>query len=159
MTISKEEFTDVLRLFAAGVTLVTTRSSDRPHGMTVTAFSSISAEPPLVAVVIDRRHTMNGMLAEDDAAFAVSFLGEEHEELSNRFAFEKDEDRFARGAWETATTGSPVLSDALAWLDCTVAARHDAGSHTIYIGRVEQSRVPRPDGRPLVYWNRSYRQV
>ena len=159
MAIPKEEFTDVLRLFAAGVTLVTSRSGERLHGMTVTAFSSISADPPLVAVVIDRKHTMHAILAEDGAAFAVSFLGQEHEELSNRFAFEKDEDRFARGAWETATTGSPVLADALAWLDCTVVARHDAGSHTIYIGEVEESRVPRADGAPLIYWNRGYRRV
>ena len=77
---------------------------------------------------------------------------------SNRFAFSQ-EDRFAMGDWTTAVTGAPVLSDALAWLDCTVYSRHTAGTHTIYIGEVQASKVIEPDAAPLVYWNRAYRSV
>jgi flavin reductase (DIM6/NTAB) family NADH-FMN oxidoreductase RutF len=58
-----------------------------------------------------------------------------------------------------AATGAPVLEDALAWLDCTVFSRHPAGSHSLYIGEVVASAVPRPDEQPLVYWNRDYRRL
>ena len=93
------------------------------------------------------------------AVFAVNILGHDQMELSNRFAWLKDEDRFGQGEWTTAATGAPILSDALAWLDCTVYSRFSAGSHTIYIGEVQASGVPRPDMKPLLYWNRGYRQL
>ena len=156
--ISADEFRGVLRLFAAGVSIVTSRSGDRTHGMTVSAFSSVSADPPLVGVFVDRAHTLNELLAGPDPAFAVSFLAEDHEGLSNRFAFVTEEDRFLEGSWIEATTGCPVLADALAWLDCRLELRHEAGSHMLYLGRVVATDAPRPDAAPLVYWNRGYRR-
>lgn len=159
MTIKPEEFQDVLRHFAAGVTLVTSKSGDMTHGMTVSAFTSISADPPIVAVVIDQVHNINPLLEGPDASFAVNFLAEGQADLSDRFAFNKDEDRFLVGDWGTAATGSPVLRDALAWLDCTVAGRYVAGTHTIYLGAVQASAVPRPGAKPLVYWDRDYRKL
>lgn len=141
------------------MTLVTSRADGKSHGMTASAFVSISASPPLVAVVIDRKATINSLLSASDACFAVSVLAEDQEELANRFAFEKPEDRFLAGDWHEAATGAAVLADALAWLDCRVAARHEAGSHTIYVGSVEASEVPRGDAKPLLYWNRGYRHL
>ena len=85
--------------------------------------------------------------------------GEDQVELSNRFAWLKDEDRFAAGRWSAAATGAPVLEDALAWLDCRIVAHHPAGTHSIYVGEVLASAVPRPDQPPLVYWNRGYRRL
>lgn len=158
MTITPDQFRDALRLFSAGVTLVTSRAGESTHGMTVSAFTSISADPPIIAVVIDQAHTLNALLQGDEANFAVNILAADQEELSNRFAFVKDEDRFQAGDWGRATTGSPILLDALAWLDCTVAARHPAGSHTIYLGSVVACAVPRPEEKPLVYWDRDYRR-
>ena len=157
MTITVEDYRDVLRHFASGVTLVTTQAGDRRHGMTVSAFTSVSADPPIIAVVIDRGHSIHSLLEGPEGCFAVNLLAHDHVELSNRFAFKKGEDRFLVGAWDTAATGSPVLADALAWMDCTVEARHEAGTHTIYLGAVQASRIPRPDEAPLVYWNRDYR--
>lgn len=173
MPITSEAFRDALRHFPAGVTLVTTRTADgRVHGMTVSAFASVSPSPPLVVVSIDHEHTMHDLLAPregdaggdggkegHDAVFGVSFLGEDQEDLSNRFAFVKDEDRFAGGTWITAETGAPLLADALAWLDCKVHSRHRAGSHTLYVGEVQASKVPREEDQPLVYWNRGYRHL
>ena len=141
------------------MTLVTARAGGRTAGLTVTAFTSVSDEPPLVAVAIARTHRINSMLRRPGASFAVNVLAQDQEELSQRFAFETREDRFLAGDWTTAATGAPVLADALAWLDCTVAGRHPAGTHAIYLGVVEESRVPRPDARPLVYWNRGYRRL
>lgn len=159
MTITSDEFRDALRLFGSGVTIVTSRAGDESHGMTASAFVSISAVPPLVAVVIDRKATINSLLAPSEACFAVSVLAEDQEDLANRFAFEKDEDRFLAGDWREAVTGAAVLADALAWLDCRVASRHEAGSHTIYVGSVVASEAPRGDALPLLYWNRGYRRL
>lgn len=161
MPISSENFRDVLRHFPAGVTIVTIQSpaSAAVHGLTVSAFASVSPEPPLVLVSIDHRATAHELLEAAGASFAVNILAHDQMELSNRFAWLKDEDRFDIGDWTTAETGAPILRDALAWLDCTIYSRFAAGTHTIYVGEVQASSVPRPDVKPLVYWNRGYRQL
>jgi len=113
----------------------------------------------LIAVIIDHHHTAHRMLEGEGAVFAVNILHQDQVDLSNRFAWIKDEERFAAGDWGTAATGAPVLEDALAWLDCTIYARLPAGTHTIYVGQVQASRAPRAGEPPLVYWNRGYRQL
>jgi flavin reductase (DIM6/NTAB) family NADH-FMN oxidoreductase RutF len=158
MAISSESYREALRHFPAGVTIVTLKAGEEIHGLTVSAFASVSPDPPLVAVIIDRRHVAQQMLELEDAVFAVNILAADQVELSNRFAWIK-EDRFGAGDWKTAVTGAPVLADAVAWLDCKIYSRLPAGTHTIYIGQVVASEVPRPDGTPLVYWNRDYRQL
>jgi flavin reductase (DIM6/NTAB) family NADH-FMN oxidoreductase RutF len=169
MTISSEEFRDALRYFSAGVTVVTagcdsgsgssSDSSSSVHGMTVSAFSSVSAEPPLVAVFINRGQTLHGLLKAKNAPFGVSFLGEDQVDISNQFAFADSEHRFDAGDWVQGVTGVPVLEDALVWLECTVHERHETGSHILYLGRVVASRVARPAVRPLIYWNRDYHRL
>jgi flavin reductase ActVB len=161
MPISSENFRDALRHFPAGVTVVTIKApgSDVVHGLTVSAFASVSPDPPLILVSIDHRATAYEYLEMAGVGFAVNILGQDQMELSNRFAWLKDEDRFADGDWTTAVTGAPILANALAWLDCTVYSRFAAGSHTIYVGEVQASGVPRPDANPLIYWNRGYRQL
>ena len=159
MTISSEDFRNALRHFPAGVTLITIKSGEQIHGLTVSAFASISPEPPLVAVVIDHRHRSHALLEREGAVFAVNILGQDQVDLSNRFAWLKDEDRFAEGEWGTAATGAPILTDALAWLDCRIHAGYPAGRHTIYVGEVVASGVPQPGEPPLVYWNRGYRRL
>lgn len=161
MPVSSESFRDVLRHFPAGVTIVTIKSplAENWHGLTVSAFASVSPEPPLILVSIDHRASAHQLLEAPGATFAVSILAQDQVEMSNRFAWLKDEDRFQLGEWETAVTGAPFLRDCLAWLDCTIHARIAAGSHTIYIGEVQASGVPRPDGPPLIYWNRGYRHL
>jgi flavin reductase (DIM6/NTAB) family NADH-FMN oxidoreductase RutF len=127
--------------------------------LTVSAFASVSPNPPLILIMVDHRHRAYEILEEEGASFAVNILAHDQVELSNRFAWVKDEDRFAEGDWKTAATGAPVLASALAWLDCTISTRSKAGSHTIYVGEVQASRVERPDEMPLAYWNRGYRKL
>jgi flavin reductase (DIM6/NTAB) family NADH-FMN oxidoreductase RutF len=127
--------------------------------LTVSAFASVSPKPPLIAVIIDHRHKAHGLLQEEGATFAVNILQASQEDLSNRFAWTKDENRFALGNWGTSATGAPILKDALAWMDCRIHSHQAAGSHTIYVGEVLASDVPRPDEAPLVYWNRGYRHL
>jgi len=157
--ISSSDFRDALRHFPAGVTIVTIRQGDEVHGLTVSAFASVSAEPPLIVTVIDNRHKAFEMLEREGTVFAVNILGQEQVALSDRFAWLKEGDRFAEGRWTTAVTGAPVLADALAWLDCRIHARYPAGTHTIYVGAVHASGVPTPEGPPLIYWNRTYRHL
>lgn len=157
--ISSEEFRLALRHFPAGVTIVTIRAGEEIHGLTVSAFASVSAEPPLIMVIIENRHHAYALLQKPEAVLAVNILGEEQSELSNRFAWVKDENRFAQGDWTTASTGAPILADALAWLDCRIQARYPAGSHTIYVGEVQASNVPEQEAPPLIYWNRGYRKL
>jgi flavin reductase (DIM6/NTAB) family NADH-FMN oxidoreductase RutF len=159
MSIPSEDYREALRHFPAGVTIVTINAGDQIHGLTVSAFASVSPEPPLIMVIIDQRHSAYELLESEGAAFAVNILHENQMDLSNRFAWLKDEDRFDAGDWETAVTGAPILKSALAWLDCTIYASYPAGTHTIYIGEVQATGVPRPDQPPLIYWNRGYRHL
>ena len=159
MSTDAHAFRDALRLFPAGVTLVTMRSGETVHGLTVSAFASVSPEPPLVAILIDHQHRAHELLQRPGATFAANVLGEEQRALADRFAWMDDEARFGAGEWTTALTGAPILVDALAWLDCTLHSQHAAGSHTLYIGRVEACGTPRPGALPLVYWNRDYRRL
>ncbi len=159
MTVTPDAFRDALRHFPAGVTLVTLRAGDELHGLTVSAFVSVSPDPPLIAVIIDHQHRAHALLERPGTVFAVNILAEADQALSDRFAWGPEPDRFAAGRWTTAVTGAPVLADAVAWLDCTIDSRHAAGTHTIYIGAVQASAVPRPGGAPLLYWNRDYRRL
>jgi flavin reductase (DIM6/NTAB) family NADH-FMN oxidoreductase RutF len=159
MPVTSDDFRSALRHFPAGVTIVTIRAGDERHGLTVSAFASVSPEPPLIMICIDHRHRAHDLLEQAGATFAVNILRADQRELSDRFAYVKNEDRFAVGDWQTAVTGAPVLADALAWLDCTIYCRQRAGTHTIYVGEVQASRVPEPDAAPLVYWNRDYREL
>lgn len=156
---SPEAFKATLRQLAASVSVVTVRVGDRRHGLTVSAFSPISLEPPLVAVMIDSNHTAHGLLETEGAVLAVNVLNDTQRELSERFAWLKDGDRFAVGDWTTEVTGAPILADACAWLDCTIHDRARAGTHTIFICRVRASRVPDSDALPLVYQDGGYRQL
>lgn len=159
MAVSSEAFRAALRHYPAGVTVVTVKAGDDVHGLTVSAFASVSPEPPLIAVIIDHRHHAYEMLEREGATFAVNILRQDQVEISNRFAWVKDEDRFAVGRWSTAVTGAPVLEDALVWMDCTIHGKYPTGLNTVYIGEIQASDVPEPDLPPLVYWNRGYRQL
>jgi flavin reductase (DIM6/NTAB) family NADH-FMN oxidoreductase RutF len=158
-TISTDQFRDVLRHFPAGVTLVTTREGEQDFGLTVSAFSSISADPPLIAVTIAQSHLVSELLQAEGASFGVSILAQDQQPLSDRFAFVDQAKRFKEGRWVRAATGAPLLADAVAWLDCSVREQVSAGSHTIIIGAVQASSVPRAEEAPLVYWNRGYRSL
>ncbi|MCA9914072.1 MAG: flavin reductase family protein [Anaerolineae bacterium] len=158
MPINQDDFRNTMRHFPAGVTIVTVKAGEEIHGLTVSAFVSVSPTPPLISVIIDKKGQSHDLFEKSNAVFAVNILREDQQELSNQFAWTK-EDRFAMGNWTTAVTGAPVLENALAWLDCTVYSRHNAGTHTIYIGEVQATHVPNPDDAPLVYWNRGYRTI
>ena len=156
MAVSPERFREALGHWASGVAIVTSRAGERVHGMTVSAFSSVSLDPPLVLVCADKTSDTYAVIAEA-GCFAVNVLASEQQELSNRFASEKDEHRrFVGLETREAVTGAPLLHGCLAHLDCRLVATHDAGDHVIYVGRVEA--VEEDAARePLLYFQSGYR--
>ena len=157
MPVDQDAFREALRGWASGVTVVTSRSGDKVHGMTVSAFSSVSADPPLVLVCANRSSKTHEII-EEGGVFAVNILASHQAEVSSLFASSKHEDsRLERVAWVEGSTGAPLISEALASLECTVTSSHREGSHTIYVGRVESVTVS--DAEPLVYYNGGYRSL
>lgn len=158
MTVSADEFKNALRLWASGVTVVTTQSEQYGmQGMTVSAFSSVSVDPPLVLVCINTRaDTGDGLFAS--GSFAVNVLNTEQQNTSNQFAGgSSQQQRFLDNPWTTLNTGAPILTDSLMSLDCTVVEKVKAGTHWIVIGEVQASVCH--DGDPLLYYSGHYRQL
>ena len=155
--VSLEQFRKTLGQWASGVTIVTARQGERVHGMTVSAFCSVSLDPPLVLVCADKTSDTHGVIREV-GVFAVSLLAQGQEELSNRFAREGDEDRRFEGLeCRAGATGCPHIPGAAAALDCRVVQAVDAGDHVVYIGEVmEASAFDRP---PLLYFGGAYRRI
>ncbi|MEQ8818108.1 MAG: flavin reductase family protein [Thalassobaculum sp.] len=155
MPIDPSDFRAVLGRYATGVTIVTTRGADsRPTGLTVNSFTSVSLDPPLVLFCLDRAAGSGPAFAAADC-FAVNILAAGQAQKSARFA-DPVAARFVDDGVTTWETGAPILSDALAALDCRVHARHDGGDHVILVGRVLRAQVMR-DEAPLLYWRGDYR--
>jgi flavin reductase (DIM6/NTAB) family NADH-FMN oxidoreductase RutF len=155
VSLDRQLFKSVLRRWASGVTIVTTRAGERVFGMTASAFSSVSLEPPLVLVCIDKKaHTLPAIV--ESGVFAVNVLAEGQHELASRFATEGNESlRFEGIAYRRGPSGAPWLRDTVAVLDCRVAAAHDAGDHWIYVGEVQAAEVA-AEREPLLYYDARY---
>lgn len=155
MSVTPDALKQLLGRRAASVAIVTARAGERVHGMTVTAFTEVSLEPPLVLVCADRSSNTHPVI-EKGGVFALNLLAEDQAALSNRFASKQDEERRFEGiAWESAATGAPILPGTLGALDCRVVAAHDGGDHVIYVGRIEAIRST-PDREPLLYQSGAY---
>lgn len=142
-------FRDVMGRFPTGVTVVGTRAPDgSPRGLTVNAFTSVSLDPPLVLVCIDRGSSSHDILAEGEG-FAVSILSDTQSRIAAHFASEPSEERFEGIDWDPADSGNPVLSGASAWLDCALADVLEGGDHSILLGRVVSCGTS--DAAPLLF--------
>ncbi|HUX34797.1 MAG TPA: flavin reductase family protein [Gemmatimonadaceae bacterium] len=156
MTIDQDTFRAVLGRFASGVTILTARdAAGKDHGMTVSAFCSVSLDPPLVLACVDRAATMHDLLMTREEV-GISILGSFQEPLSRRFA-ELESDRFEGLGYERGESGVALFEDALAHLECRVRDRHAAGDHTIFVCDVERATT-RQD-RPLLYYRGGYAQL
>ncbi len=147
-----------MRRWASTVTVVTMRADDQIHGLTATAFTSVSMNPPLVLVCIQNDSRSEALL-QKGRCFAVNFLTEDQALLSERFAGRIPViDRFEGIVHRVAVTGAPILEDAFAYLDCTVAGTYWGGDHTIYLGLVEDAGILR-EGSPLLYFQGRYQRL
>jgi len=149
-----EEFKRILGHWASGVSIVASKSADgKPCGLTANAVASVSLQPPLVLVCIERNADTHDCVRES-GYFSVNVLDSGQERLARRFSAWELGAKFEGIAFHTQTTGAPVLDDALAWVDCRVTAQHDGGDHTIFVGEVLAGDAR--EGTPLIYYRGGY---
>lgn len=154
VSVSADDFKGALGRWATGVTIVTARVGDRVHGMTVSAFTEVSLDPPLVLICADKSSNTLPLI-EEGRVFAVNVLARDQEALSNKFASKKDEwKRFEGLECDEGPTGAPLLRGAVANLDCRVVGSHDHGDHVVYVGEVHEVRTS--DRPPLLYFGGGY---
>jgi flavin reductase (DIM6/NTAB) family NADH-FMN oxidoreductase RutF len=148
-----------MRRWATGVTVVTSSHGANQHGMTVSSFTSLSLEPPLVMVSLEIS-TRTHDLVQASNCFGVTILAVDQPEISSRFAEPSTESEYRFEGLESFTleTGSPFIEDGLAFFDCRVVGRHDAGTHTVFIGEVVAARQG-PEKNPLLYFDQRYRSL
>lgn len=156
MSVDQHAFRAVLGRFSSGVTIVTVVDANGDdRGMTVSAFCSVSLDPPLVLVCIDHAASIFHEISSA-TAFTVNILSEGQEALARRFA-DLQSDRFEGIGFSRGGNGIAILGDALGYIQCTVTARHVAGDHDIVIGEVEEAMSE--EGRPLLYYRGGYAQL
>ncbi|MQX35293.1 flavin reductase family protein [Roseospira navarrensis] len=153
MTVDSVSFRKALGSFASGVTVVTALDdTGQPVGLTVSAFCSVSLDPPMILICLDKRVSNRETFRR--GPFAVNVLSHRQQAVSNRFA-EKRDDRFAGIAHTPGRNGAPVLDGCLAVIECTPEHIADGGDHDIIVATV--TRVDRTeDGAPLIYYRGGY---
>ena len=143
----------VLGHFATGVVIVTAFDGDEPVGMACNSFTSVSLEPPLV-LFCAAKSSSTWPRIQGARKWAANILDDDGEEICRLFA-KKGADRFARIAYTPGRTGSPILEDALAYVDCETLVEHDAGDHVIVVGGVVELGYQH-EGTPLLFYRGGY---
>lgn len=156
MPVTPELLRQVMGKFATGVTIVTTKTNDGIHGLTVNAFTSVSLEPPLVLICIQNEGFSHEQVAGTDS-FVVNILSGEQEDLANRFANPalSSQERFEKLDYELTPKGIPLLSGVLGHLECHTVNRYPGGDHTIFLGQVENTEVAERR-KPLLFYDREF---
>lgn len=155
----RDAFLNAMRRAATGVTVVATDGPAGRHGCTVSAMSSVSADPPTLLVCVHQKSPVAEAIREN-GVFSVSLLGSDHRQVSEVFAGRVKTEigsKFACGLWGRLQTGAPVMADAPAAFDCRVADTLSVGSHLVLVGRVVATRNDPTCDQPLVYSGQSYR--
>ncbi|MEO6472164.1 MAG: flavin reductase family protein [Aeromicrobium sp.] len=150
-------FREALSRFASGVTVVTTILDDIDHAMTASAFTSVSLDPPLVLICSHKTSRFHEAVLQT-GFWGVSVLAEEGTEESAWFANRGRplEDQLAHFEFERGQSGVALLTNSLAWLECTTTAVHDGGDHAIIVGAVTGSGVRDDIDDPLLYYRSHY---
>ncbi len=156
MALDPREIRNVMGHFATGVTVITTKdSSGKPFGLTVNSFTSLSLNPPLVIVCVDK--TVDCYACFDESkVFAVNILSEEQEDLSRRFAT-KGIEKFAGLPWHSGDHGAPILEGVMGCIECRINLRYEGGDHTIFVGEILQATAQ--GDRPLLFFKGKYQRL
>ncbi len=153
MSVDVNLFKQVMRHFATGVMVLTTPDGAGMHAVTVNAVTSVSLNPLLMLVCIEKNAQSHG-LVHTSGVFALNILSDRQRELGERFAY----DRAARGhptdfvSGTRGLTGALILEGTLAFLECRVVAEYPGGDHTIFIGEVVNAKVQNTTEEPLIYY-------
>jgi flavin reductase (DIM6/NTAB) family NADH-FMN oxidoreductase RutF len=160
MGLSTAEFREAMGCFATGVTIVTVDLDGEVHGMTANAFASVSLDPLLLLVCVDRNARTHAHL-HAKKRFGINILAEHQRRISEYYALpdcahERAED-VAGARFDRTGHGTPVLRGALAYLECKLQSTQEAGDHTIFIAEVEEVVVRK--GEPLLFFQGKYRKI
>ena len=156
MAIEAQELRRVMGHFATGVTVITTTDGDgAPQGLTANAFMSLSLNPPLVIISVDKGATCYNCFTLGNG-FTINFLSEDQEDVSRRFAT-KGIDKFADLKWHASSNGAALIDGALAQVECKITACHDGGDHTIVVGEILNAAAN--GERPLLFFKGKYQKL
>jgi flavin reductase (DIM6/NTAB) family NADH-FMN oxidoreductase RutF len=160
--VNVDEYRRVVGHFATGVTVVTAFGDGRQWAMTANSFTSVSLDPVLVLVAVERRARFHAAVV-DGGSFAVNVLAADQEELSRWFATRgrpQDDDEVGRWPYTPGpVTGAALFDGVLATLECRTYATYPGGDHTLVVGEVAGLGLPRPDAEPLLYFKGVYRAM
>lgn len=158
MAFDPRMFRQTMSQFASGVTVVSTNHEGILYGLTVASFCSLSLEPPLILVCIDKKSNTHSMM-EKSGIFAVNILNSEQQDVSRLFADPATEGRrFEMVRYRVGESGAPIIEPSLASIDCRVADTHDGGDHTIFVGEVIDLAYDE-EAEPLIYWRSGYHDL
>lgn len=152
MPVDPESFRRALRRFATGVTVVTVDHDGELHGMTASSFASVSLDPPLILVCLDRTSRTRALILEK-GTFGVNILADDQESVSRSFS-RRGTKPFNELPHSRGDTGDPLLDGAIAWIECRLEEMVPAGDHDIFVGEV--LACGDRDGTPLLYYDQSY---
>jgi flavin reductase (DIM6/NTAB) family NADH-FMN oxidoreductase RutF len=156
MSVPKEAFVSAMSHAVNGVAVLTTNGPAGRFGITVSSVASVSADPPLVLASVNRSSPAHAAILAN-GVFCVNLLSTGQRELADAFAGRASRGRpydFEEGLWEDAPAGAPRLRGAVATFECVLEQAHEAGSHTVFFGRV--TGVTAESGDPLLYTARAY---
>ena len=158
--VDHNQFKAVMGRWASGVTVITVKSGDIIHGMTASAFSSLSLEPPLVLVCVGQKQGSHKLM-KDSGRFVVNLLAEDQHTLSDYFAKPRPEGKaqFEAVPHSFNEHGEPYLTGVLATMDCKVHAITEGGDHDIFIGHLTRIDVNERVESPLIYYKGKYRKL
>jgi flavin reductase (DIM6/NTAB) family NADH-FMN oxidoreductase RutF len=159
MALTRDDYRRLIGCFATGVTIITMARGEEVRGMTANAVTSVSLDPLLLLICVDKR-TITHEFLEEAQAFAVNILAEDQEQVSRALASHDSEDarRLVGYRYHPGQTGSPILDDCLAFVECQVTEVLPGGDHSIFIGRVEAGEVMR-EVPPLIFFRGKYNRL
>jgi flavin reductase (DIM6/NTAB) family NADH-FMN oxidoreductase RutF len=156
MAIDPRELRNVFGVFATGVTIITTNDvNGKPFGLTANSYTSLSLDPPLVLVCVDKKVDCYACF-EQSRVFAVNFLAEDQEQLSTRFAT-KGIEKFEGVPIRQGSIGVPLLEGAIGFIECKLVSGYEGGDHTIYVGEVQAASAS--GERPLLFFKGKYKKL
>ncbi len=157
--IGTTDFKKVMSRFATGVTVVSVSLRGEPHGMTVSSFCSVSLDPMLILVCLDKDAVTTSIITQT-GKFAVNILSLEQESVARIFAGKENENsKFSDIDYFISENGLPILGRTLGYLECTLRYTYDGGDHTIFVGEITDLALVSPDAAPLLYFRSDYKSL
>lgn len=157
MTVDGEDLRKVMRHWISGVVIVTADDGTRMDGLTVSSFTSVTLEPPLILICINKEWPTHDTI-QRAGSFSVSYLGKEQEAECWNFASEDPDTRFDEITYTRSPAGHPIPSGCLATMDCKVDSAQTAGTHTVFVAEVTHIE-DLSEGQPLIYFNQGFHNL